>query len=189
VALNIVQYEEIVLILGHVPRLVDELEARHTGFPDEVLAWLRQAEKALENNRLPSASQIATCRARLVEAARGVHDKELAFVGRPTARRIKDATASMVLERSSDLLHAVIAERQAVFQEAERISRQVLAVANAKGLLQACGDGRPHQEFLQCLQEQVAIDPDLASVYAHLVGLVGKTDTLIFLDRALATVT
>jgi len=35
----------------------------------------------------------------------------------------------------------------------------------------------------------MATDPDLAGVYAHLVGLVGKTDVPIVLDRALATVT
>lgn len=187
-ALNVVQHEEIVSLLWQVPRLVDQLETRGSGFSDNVLAWLKQAEMTLENNRLPAASQIASCRAILIGAARGVHNKDLVFLGRPTARKVQEATATMVLERSNDLLHAVIAERQAVFQEAESISRQVLAVAEAKGLLKACDDGRPHQEFLECLQQQVAADTDLASIYAHLIALVGKTDVLIFFDRALAMI-
>jgi hypothetical protein len=184
-ALNVIQYEEIVALLRRVPVLVDELEARRSSFVDDVLAWLKQAEGAMEHNRLPVVSQIAAGRATLIEAGRGVQTRELAFVGRPTTRKIQEATAAMVLERSNDLLHGAIAERQAVFQEAERICRQVLAVAEAKGFIQACSDGRPHQAFLGCLQQHVAGDQDLASVYLHLVALVGKTDVLIFLDRAL----
>jgi hypothetical protein len=90
------------------------------------------------------------------------------------------------LQRSSDLLHAQIAERQTAFQEAERMSGQLIAVAEAKGMLKACAEGRSHQEMLVCLQEWVAADQDLASVYVHLVSLVGKTDALIFFDRALS---
>ena len=186
-ALNVVQYEEIVSLLRQVPQLVDQLDARRSGFVGDVLAWLKEAETTMYNNRLPAVSQIASCRAMLIEAARGVQTRELTFVGRPTARKVQEATASLVLERSSDLLHGVIAERQAVFGEAERISRQVMAVAEAKSLVQACRDGRPHAAFLGCLQQRVAEDADLVNVYAHLVSLVGKTDVLIFFDRALAS--
>ena len=185
-ALNVVQYEEILSLLRQVPHLVDELEARHTDFASEVLAWLKLAECALDNNHLPAVSQVASCRATLIEATRGVHTKELAFIGRPTSRKIKEAAAGMVLDRCSDLLNSVIADRQAVFREAERLSAQVLAVASAKGLIEACGSGRPHQEFLRCLGRQVAVDPDLASAHVALVALVGNTDVLIFLDRGLA---
>lgn len=188
-ALNVVQYEEIVSLLRQVPGLVDQLEARRSRFVDDVLDWLKRAESAMDNNRLPGVSQIASCRAVLIEATRGVSSKELVFIGRATPRKVQDATASMVLERGNDVLHGVIAERQATFQEAERIAGQVLAVAEAKGLIRACTDGRPHQAVLACLQQAVAADTDLATVYAHLSALVGKTDMLIFFDRALAKLT
>lgn len=188
-ALNVVQCEEISALLRQVSRLVDKLEARQSSFVDDVLAWLRQTEATLENNRLAAVSQVAACRAMLIEAARGVHNKDVVFVGRATPRKIQEATASMVLQRSNELLHSVIAERQVVFQEAEGISRRVLAVAEAKGLLRECNDGRPHQQFLQCVQRKVAADSDLASAYVHLIALVGKSDVLVFIDRALAKVT
>ncbi|SEQ79544.1 hypothetical protein [Arthrobacter sp. OV608] len=137
-ALNVVRHEEIVSLPRQVPHLIDQLEARRSGFSGNVLAWLKQAETTLANNRLPAASQIASCRATLIGAARSVQHKDLVFLGRPTVRKVQEATARMVLERSNDLLHAVIAERQAVFQEAESIARQVLAVAEAKGLIAAC---------------------------------------------------
>lgn len=187
-ALNVVQYEDIVARLGEVRGLVDQLEQRHTGFPDSVLEWLRELEEALESNHMPVVSRIAALRAMLVESARGVYSEEITFAGPPTSRKIRDGVASLVLQRGSELLHDSIAERQAAFQEAERISRQAIAIAQAKGMLDECDDGRPHQAMLQCLQEKIAADPDLASVQLHLVSLVGKTDLLVFLDRAIAGV-
>jgi len=188
-ALTVLQLEEISELLRQVPRLVDRLEARHSSFVKDVLAWLRQAEETLENNRLAVVSLVATCRATLIEGTRGVQNKDIVFVGRATSRKVLEATASMVLKRSNDLLHSVIAERQTVFQEAERIARQVIAVAEAKGYIRDCDGGQPHQQFLVCVQQKVAADNDLASAYVHLVALVGKNDVLIFLDRALARVT
>lgn len=188
-ALNVVQYEDISAKLRQVPDLVDQLEARRTGFPDAVLFWLKSTEESLENNHMPVVSQLAALRAMLIESARGVYSEEISFTGRPTSRKIQDGVASLVLQRSSELLHGAIAERQAAFQDAERIARQVLAVADAKGYLDTCNDGRPHQAMLQCLQERVSSDADLASVYVHLVSLVGKTDVLVFLDRAMVDMT
>ena len=66
-ALTVVQYEEVIAVLRRVPAIVDGLEARHAGFFDEVLAWLRLAEETLTNVRLPAASEIAAHRARLIE--------------------------------------------------------------------------------------------------------------------------
>jgi hypothetical protein len=186
-ALNVVQYEDIVSLLQEVPALVDRLEARHSGFADEVLEWLKKSEKTLENNRLPVVSQVSTCRATLIEAGRGIQSDDIVIAGRSTVRKIQEGTASLVLKRSSDLLHAEIAERQVAFQEAERIARQILTVAEAKGMIDACNGTRSHQAMLSCLQEKVATDQDLASVYLHLVALVGKTDVLIFFDRALVS--
>jgi hypothetical protein len=186
--LNIHQYEELATVLREVPSLVDELEARHTSFFDDVLAWLRRAEEIMENNRMPAVSQLASWRARMIDAARGAHGTDLEFVGRPTSRKIRDATASRALQQGSSFLHDLTGERQAVFAEAERISGQLVAAADAKGALRACDDGRPHQQFLECLQARIAADPDLAAVGAHLVGLVGRTDALVFLDRAVARV-
>jgi hypothetical protein len=185
-ALNVVQYEDIAGHLRRVPELVDMLEQRRTGFADEVLGWLKGVEKSLESNHMPVVSQVSGCRAMLIESTRGAYSEEISFTGRPTTRKIQEGVASLVLQRSSDLLHAAIAEREAAFSEAERISRQIIAVADAKGMIEACADGRPHQSMLQCLRDAIAADQDLASVYVHLVSVVGKTDVLVFLDRSLA---
>lgn len=186
-ALTVAQLEEISALLREVPRLVDQLHVRRPGFAEAVLDWLKRVETTLENNRLAVVSQIASCRAMLIEASRGVHDKNLVFVGRPSARKIVDATASMVIGRCNELLHGVIGDRQTVFQDAERIARQIMVVAVAKGFVLECG-GRGHREFLQCLDQKIAADPDLVSAHAHLLALVGKSDFLVFLDRGLAKI-
>lgn len=187
-ALTIAQYEGILGVLREVPILVDKLEARHAGFFEDVLLWLKQAEQSLTNNRLPAASQIAAYRARLIEAGRGVQQGDLTIAGRPSVRKIKEATAALLLGQSNEVLQTVISERQAVFQEAERIARQLLSVAHAKGLVTTANGGGSHQRFLHELRDRLAADPDLANVNAHIVGLVGATDALVMLDRGLPSV-
>jgi len=186
-ALTVIQYEEILAVLQEVPLLVDKLEARHPSLFDDVLVWLKRAEQTLTSNRLPAASQIAVYRAQLIGAGRGVHQADLAIVGRPSVSKIKEATVGLLLGHSNGVLHAQIAERQPVFQDAERIARQLLALARAKGFAIAPSDSGPRQPFLHELQDQLATDPELGAVHAHMVGLVGSTDAVIFLDRALAS--
>jgi hypothetical protein len=184
--LTIIQYEEIVALLHDVPKLVDELEARHAGLYDDVLTWMRRAEKVLENNRLPSCSQVATYRAQLIEAGRGVYQPGLHFIGRPTLRKIKEASAALVMGGVNDVLQGAIADRQRVFEEAQRIAQQLVAVAHTKGLpgtSSAFASGGP-----QMLRDAIAFDSDISSGYTHLVGLIGSADALLLLDRALPVV-
>lgn len=187
-ALTVLQYEDIVALLERVPPLVDKLEARSSAFANDVVTWLKDVEGACESNKLAIVSQVATNRAMLIEAARGVKTDGVVIAGRPTVRKLRDGTASMVLQTTSDLLHAEIAERKAAFQEAERMARQIIAVAEVKGMLEGLGNGRSHQEVLSSLRDQIAADADLAAVYVHLISIVGKTDVLIFFDRALPAV-
>jgi hypothetical protein len=113
----------------------------------------------------------------------------LPWAGRlPRRIKIKEAPAALLLGRGSDVLQALITAQQPVFQEAERIARQALAVAKLKGLALTPGGGVPQQQFLHELQDRLAADPDLATVNAHIAGLVGTTDALVFLDRALVSV-
>lgn len=185
-ALTLVQVEDIEALLAQVPKLVDRLEARRSDFENGVHAWLKQAEAILESNRLAAVSNVAACRAMLVQAARGVRNPEIVFTGKPTPRKVRDATASLALQRANQLVHDIIAERRAVFQEADRLARQVIAVAQANGIVDQCKAASPnHPSFLLCVQKTIQADPNLVSVYTHLIALVGKVDVLIVLDRAI----
>lgn len=187
-ALTVAQFEEIAALLREVPALVDGLESRRPGFAEQVLRWLRRAESSLENNRIAAASHLSACRAMLIEAGRGVHHRSVVLVGRPTPRKLREASAGAALERANEVLHGVISPREATFRDAERIARQLAVVAEAKGFVRACRDAGGHQDFLRALQQRIASDADLASAHAHLLAIVGRNDLLVFLDRALGPV-
>lgn len=184
-ALTVLQYEEFVNVLRRVPTLVDSMRDRSTDYPRMVLEWLELVQTALENNRSPTVAQIAGCRAMLIEAGRGIRTPDITFTGRPTARRIQDATATHVLQRSVAVVEAVIGDRQRVFDEAERVAGHLITVANLKGWLAREGNSVSHQQVLQNLIDRAAQDDDLGNLQAHLVSLVGPRDSLIFVDRAL----
>ena len=186
-ALTLLQYEEIVTLLQRVPGLTDLLDDRATVYADEVQRWLKDCENALEQNRIPSVSQVAAHRAVLIEATRGARLADVDFTGRPTPRKVRDATATLVLRETTDLLNTVIAERQSVFAEAERLSRQAVSVARAKGLMADATDPTSLATALRSLPQRMAADSDLASVAAHLLALVGARDIVIFVDRAWET--
>lgn len=184
-ALGLAQFEELDQLARRVPALVDLLESRQGNFAEALLDWLRQVEAALEHNRMAAVSQVSVARAMLIQAARGQQFAEVSISGRVTPRKLRDAAANLALLRCNKLLQDVTAERRAVFQEAERFARQLLTVAEAKGLLERCRQTAGHQVRLECIRQQLMTDPDLASPCAHLTALVGKVDALVFLDRAL----
>lgn len=188
-ALTVAQYEQLLSVLAQVPGIVDEMEARSTGAVERVHDWLKLAEGALTDMRQPAASEFAACRARLLEAGRARASPSSGTAGKVSARRAREAAAAESLQRGNDVLQALVGERRAVFDEAERIARQLLAVAALKGLLPASDDGRSWQQSLLRLRDEIASDLGLATAHAHLVGLVGATDALVFLDRALPSVT
>lgn len=184
-ALNVAQVEELSGLLQQVPALVNLLEARRADFAAAVLAWLKQLEQALEQHRQPAVAQIAAARAQLLQAARGQIFKEVNFIGRPTPRKLQDAAANQSLQRAHQVVNELLSERQASFAEAERVARQVVAVAEVKGLVQRALAVNGHDAQLHLLQQLMAADSDLAAAMAHLGGLVGRFDLLVFLDRAL----
>jgi hypothetical protein len=185
-ALTVLQYEEFAELLRRVPALVDAMQDRSPDYPRDVLQWLKQVETALENNRSPAVAQLAGCRAMLIQAGRGIRDPDVPMNGRPTTRKVQDATATLVLQRSVAVVEALIADRQRTFDEAERMAGHLVSVARLKGWLAEDSRPRPHQEVLQHLMSRAAQDDDLGNVQAHLVSLVGLRDSLIFLDRALS---
>jgi len=128
VALNVAQYERIAAA-ATVPRLVDELRLA-ARFCRCVLAWLKRAETTL---RTIASQRFADCvlprDPHRCDAWRAEQGNRIR--GRATPRKIQEATASMVLERANELLHVVIA-RGKPLPRGERISRQLLTIAEAK---------------------------------------------------------
>lgn len=184
--LRIVNIEEINSILLHVPGLVDLQESRGAGFADEVKMWLESLEEVLNNNRMPVVGNVAALRGVLISSGRGVMPEELRIHGRITSRKIKDAVASEVLRAAAELVSNAIQSDSSRVAEAERHGRQIVVLARAKGLSLSLPEGPDRTDELKTLWRTLAADPDIGNGTVNVESLVGPSDALIILDRAIA---
>lgn len=183
--MHIVNLEEIHNLLLQVPELINSFERRDSNFFDSVKNWLIQLEKVLVNNRMAVASEIAVLRGVLISAERGVQPEGIVFTGKRTPRKVKDASAADVLRKANALISDVIKVPAAQIAEGERITRQLVAIAQQKGLIRTNQDTGKHADNLNAIWKTIVNDPELRPVSTHLIGLVGTTDALILLDRML----
>ena len=184
--LRLMQVEELEGMLLEVPSFVARYERRDPQFAEGVADWLRRAETALTNCRLPVAAQVAALRSHIVSRSRVV-PADLKIRGRATPRAIRDAAAAQSMERASAIITETISESRAHRAEAERVLRQVLAAAEQKGFNFELAD-IPRGHFLKSLLKTLRQDADLGGATTHAVGLIGADDALIVLDRAIESV-
>lgn len=183
--LHIMNLEEIQDLLLRVPGLIRFLERRDPNFVSAVKGWLMETEQVLTSNRLAVAADVAVVRGVLISAERGVIPTGMIFSGRPTARKVKDASAAEVLRKAEELISNAIRDDVARLAEGERLTRQIVAVAQRKGLIPAVPNIHGHTEMLNAVWHAMAADQDLSLATTHLAGLIGAQDALILLDRML----
>jgi hypothetical protein len=186
--LRIVNLEEIQGMLLRIPALVDLQERRAPNFAQDVKQWLSELEKVLDNNRMPVAGNVAALRGLLISTERGVIPAEVELHGRATKRKIQEATAAYVLRQTGDLLSGVIHKDYERVVEAERLIRQLVALAKARGLIQKFPPAKDNfTDILKATWRTLSTDPDLSPGAANVEGLIGPHDTLIVLDRIIAS--
>ena len=182
--LPLLNLEEIEGLLLKVPALVKRFEGRDPDFVPAVKSWLADAEETLGKNRLPQTSEIAVCRSALISVERGFSDGA-ALPSRMAARHLREARASHLLKRATDVLTETIRPDRAQVDEASRVMLQIVAVADRLGLIPV--DPAPnHTAYLQAILRSISDRPELTSLIVHVTGLLGKADTLIVLDRSIA---
>jgi hypothetical protein len=183
--LRIVNLEEIQNLLLRIPRLVDGLEQRDPNFVQNVRQWLTVVEEVLVNNRMPLSGNIAALRGTLDATERGAFPPGLTFHGRPTARKIKEATGADVVRRAGELISNALQEDVSRIAEGERLSHQLIALAKSMGLFAGgISDGTSTQK-LKDIWNTISADPNVAPGAVRLESLVGQNDALILLDRAI----
>lgn len=184
--IHIVALEEIQGMLLRIPALVHQQEQRDSQYVADVKRWLVELERLFDHNRMPEGGDVAALRGLLISAERGVIPPGVEFQGRSTLRKIREASAAQVLRQAAELASTAIrGDRERVI-EAERICRQLVAVARAKGLMtESAGAGQDHAETLRARWRTLSVDPDLAAGTVNVEGLVGPADALIILDRTM----
>jgi hypothetical protein len=182
--LGLLQLEEIHASLLCAPALVDALERHDPGFPGAVKEWLAQVEQVLVRNRLPLAAEVAALRGTVI-AAEGAGAPPAPSPGRRTTpRRAREAAAAAALSKATTLVAEAIRGTETQLAEAERLMRQIVALAERKGLLPPRFPGTPRPGLLP-LWAALRDDPELGAVATHIAGLAGPDSALILLDRAL----
>lgn len=185
--LHIVNLEEVQDMLLRIPALIDSLDRRDPNLFQDAKRWLSSLERVLENNRMPAAGNVAGLRGVLVAAERGVIPVGVAFHGRSTARKIREAAVAHVLRQAGDLVSSTIEKDRDRVAEAERVMRQIVAVAKTKGLIQEVPHGSDFTEKLKAIWRTLSADPDLSPGKVRVEGLVGPYDALIVLDRTITS--
>lgn len=185
--LHIVNLEEIQGILLRLPGLISDLERRDPNFVSAVKDWLTQAEQTLISNGLAVAAAVAALRGTLISAEQGVIPPGLAFSGRMTSRKIRAASATDVLRKAEELISNAIRGDVVRFAEGEQLARQMVAVAQRKGLIPVIPQVDGHTQMLNAIWQAMGKDQDLVAATTRLAGLVGVHDALILVDRCLFT--
>jgi hypothetical protein len=183
--LRIVNLEEIHGLLLRIPSIVDELERKVPHAIGNVREWLMTLEQVLENNRLPLAGNIAALRGGLDSAFNGVIPAGIEFHGRVSSRKIREAAATEMLKRASDLVTSAVQADGARIDEAQRVARQLIALARFKGLIPANRPAGDPIENIKSVWNSMQSDTEIGQGAAHLIGLVGPHDALIVLDRGI----
>lgn len=183
---RITQVEEIAGLLLLLPALVQEGERHSPTFVTSVGSWLNSLEKAFTHSRLYQAGNIAMLRSALIAATRGQVPSEIAFRGRPSRSQVVKIVATHTLQRAAEVASNLMTENQPRLTEAERIAQQIVAAASSRGLIVAPDSGANHTQYLRTVRHSFISSSDLEIAAVHLEGLVGPTDALIVLDRALA---
>jgi hypothetical protein len=184
--LHLPNLEEIEALLLEVPALVDRLEEHDPDFVTALKSWLASAENTLSNNRMPAASEIAVCRGSLIAVERGDTDDSVVR-GRMGARKYREARASHLLRRATDVINGSISSRRAQVDEAGRVMMQVVAAADRLGLIPV-DSGSSHTAYLQGVLQAISNRAEFTSLVVHVTGILGETDCLIVLDRSITSV-
>lgn len=181
--LRIVHLEEIKELLLKAPALVSLLEKKDVGVVREINSWLNSLERALINNRMTIASNVASFRSVLISANQGAITAGISFHGKLTKRKLREASCSYVLQNTNDIVANAIQNDINRYDEAEGLMRQLIAVANAKGLIQIKPEGLDHTQFLKTTWTNFSSDPEMLSGTVRMEGLLGPHDSLVLLDR------
>ena len=106
----------------------------------------------------------------------------MTFVAASTPRKCRDAAAAEALRRAEQQIADVIRADLAQLAEAERLLRQMVAVARYKGYI-GNSNGLPHAAALNSLWSRLRTDADLAQGTVRIEGLIGAANALALLDR------
>ena len=98
---------------------------------------------------------------------------------------MKEARAATLLKRATEIVSDATRVRRAQVNEAESVMMQIVAVAHQVGIIPPPGN-RDHTAYLEDVRSALSNRAELVSPAIHVMGLVGRIDFLVLLDRTMA---
>jgi hypothetical protein len=183
--LRIVNLEEIQNLLLRVPNIIELSEQHDPAFVPSTKKWLTELENALKNNNLPVSANIASLRGNLISTDQGNIPVGISIKGNITKRKLREATATQSITQAVDIVSGIIQKDAERVAEAQRITRQLVAIAKSKGLIKEIPHGKNFSDMLKAVWKAMSTDQVLAQGVVSVEGLVGPNDALLVLDRTL----
>lgn len=177
--------EEIQAQFLELPAIFRAYEQHDGDFAERARDWLQRLEEALTENRLPSAGAVAGLRGLIVSAERGTVPAGLSFIGGTSPRKLREAAAAEALRRAEETVSNVLRADVAQLDEAARLVRQMVAIAQRKGVLGEAAGASNHSEAVNAIWAAFLRDPDLAAGAMRVNGLAGAHNALFLLSREL----
>ncbi|MFA5363584.1 MAG: hypothetical protein WC325_00180 [Candidatus Bathyarchaeia archaeon] len=173
--LRIANLEEIQNLLLRVPNIVELSEQHDPNFVPAVKRWLTELETALKNNNLPVSANIASLRGNLISTDQGNIPAGINVKGTITKRKLREATATHSISQAVDIVTNIIQKDAERVGEAQRITRQLVAIAKSKGLITQIPNGASFSDMLKTVWKTMSTDQVLAQGVVSVEGLLAQT--------------
>jgi hypothetical protein len=183
--LRLINLEEIKASFLKVSSIIDLLSEKDSNAIVKTKEWLLEIEKILTNNKIPEVGKIACARGSIISAEMGFVPAGFQ-VDNVNKLKLRIFVALEVLKQSSNIVFEIIQKDIVRIEEAERIMRQVIAIAKSKGLLDDFPNPPLTTDILRSFWKKFALDNNLTQGVVSIEGLIGPYDSLIIFDRILA---
>ena len=153
-------------LLERVPKLVDNLGAKHPKAPEDFLQWLKEAEECLKQQNAPQASELAAVRSTLY-----------AKKYQSATRKEQQQACCEALPQAQSVVLALYEKAATPIEEARKLLAPLLsAMAQSSAVPFNTGDNFQH--FIERLSQILNQHEQLKASMVHVNALLSKHDCL-----------
>jgi hypothetical protein len=164
--------------------LSDLLARGEPSYPERVLAWLDETEKALARLRRSEAALLASLRGKLLCARDGLRDP--AVPGELTPRKQLRGAAAMYLCQAEELLRSALAGIDEQLGPLRNQLAQLVSAGYLLGLIAAPSDNGEREAWLRQTWSRLSETEQTRGMTVYLRTTLTPVDRLYLLDELLA---
>lgn len=175
--------ETLLMHMGDVTGLIDQMQAQSGDFIPNTVAWFRRTEESLQRLRHPLSSTLATERAKIVASAEGLPGTQHGG-DKLSKRKQERAMAVAALDHAQKLLLDAVQHIDKKFEPFYEKMAQFLAVSTTVRPVQLPMT-EPRSEWLKQTWRNLAVPDELKNMYAYLNSSLGQHDRMYVLEMTL----